>query len=70
MSDNTKTSNNVASPCIGNCCLDEQDMCMGCFRLLNEITGWGDASGQQRYVILHNCQERQRQFKLNCPSFR
>jgi predicted Fe-S protein YdhL (DUF1289 family) len=70
MSVNNKTPNNVASPCIGNCCLDDQDMCMGCFRLLNEITGWGDASGQQREVILHNCEVRHCQFKLDRPTFR
>ncbi|MCK5359347.1 MAG: DUF1289 domain-containing protein, partial [Gammaproteobacteria bacterium] len=22
----------VASPCVDNCCLNEEDVCMGCFR--------------------------------------
>ncbi|MFT6896178.1 MAG: putative Fe-S protein YdhL (DUF1289 family) [Paraglaciecola sp.] len=70
MSVKTNTPNNVASPCVSNCCLDDQDMCIGCFRLLNEITAWGNASGQQREGILHNCQVRQRQFKIDCPTFR
>jgi predicted Fe-S protein YdhL (DUF1289 family) len=70
MSVKTQTSNGIASPCVGNCCLDDQDMCIGCFRLLNEITAWGNANGQQREVILHNCQVRQCQFKLDFPTFR
>lgn len=70
MSVKTKTANNVASPCVRNCCLDDQDMCIGCFRLLNEIIAWGDASGQQREVILHNCQLRQDQLKRDYPTFR
>ncbi|MBT2912746.1 DUF1289 domain-containing protein, partial [Vibrio anguillarum] len=24
------------SPCIRQCCLDEMDICLGCFRSLNE----------------------------------
>ena len=31
----------VKSPCIRNCCLDENDICLGCFRSVEEITSWG-----------------------------
>ena len=30
----------VESPCVRNCCLDDDDICMGCFRSVDEITGW------------------------------
>lgn len=30
----------VESPCIRNCCLDDNDICVGCYRSLVEITRW------------------------------
>lgn len=47
-----------ASPCIRVCCLDDQDVCLGCFRLLTEITGWQAASEEERERILACCVER------------
>lgn len=55
------SDNSITSPCIRNCCLDEQDMCVGCFRLLDEIIAWGDASPEQKQHILDNCQSRRQQ---------
>ena len=40
------------SPCVRNCCLDEQDMCLGCGRLLKEICGWHAATQSEREEIL------------------
>jgi len=48
----------VQSPCVSNCCLDEEDICMGCFRHLDEITGWHSASRERRLEILENCKKR------------
>lgn len=31
----------VKSPCVRNCCLGEDDICLGCFRTIDEITSWG-----------------------------
>ncbi|MFT2090589.1 DUF1289 domain-containing protein [Paraglaciecola sp. 2405UD69-4] len=53
-----KTEGSVASPCVRNCCLDKQDMCVGCFRLIDEILIWGQASNQQKTDILHLCEKR------------
>lgn len=50
--------NNVQSPCIRNCCLNEKDICLGCFRSLSEILVWGQASSDERNVILTNAKER------------
>ena len=46
------------SPCIRNCCLDEQDICMGCYRSLEEILIWHKASDDERNEILTLCQLR------------
>lgn len=42
----------LASPCVRNCCLDDQDICLGCGRSLSEILQWSAADDQQRRTIL------------------
>jgi predicted Fe-S protein YdhL (DUF1289 family) len=48
----------VPSPCVRNCCLDDDDICMGCFRSLQEIIAWGSASDDQRRRILEQARLR------------
>jgi len=48
----------VESPCIENCCLNDDDTCLGCFRSLEEIVHWHVASNQKRIIILQNAQQR------------
>ena len=48
----------VASPCVRNCCLDDQDVCLGCARTVDEITAWGGASDGERRRILANAARR------------
>ena len=48
----------INSPCISNCCLDEHDICLGCFRHINEITGWHNADNKMREEILKNTEAR------------
>lgn len=40
------------SPCIRHCCLDEQDICLGCHRSLSEIMEWSDSSNESKLHIL------------------
>jgi len=46
------------SPCVRNCCLDDDDTCLGCFRSLAEIKEWAIADARRRLVILQNARER------------
>jgi len=48
----------VGSPCVRNCCLGDDDVCLGCFRTLKEICGWSEANDEERTVILECCAER------------
>ncbi|MCC6208745.1 MAG: DUF1289 domain-containing protein [Gammaproteobacteria bacterium] len=48
----------VASPCVRNCCLDTDDICLGCFRTVTEIMQWGGASADERREILARCRLR------------
>ncbi len=42
----------VESPCIDLCTLDDDDICVGCFRSIVEICAWGGAVDEQRRLIL------------------
>ena len=46
------------SPCIGNCCLDDDNTCLGCFRSLEEIKEWGVVDDRRRQIILENAKQR------------
>ncbi|WP_028863479.1 DUF1289 domain-containing protein [Psychromonas aquimarina] len=48
----------ITSPCIRNCCLDQSDICMGCFRSLQEIKEWGQASDIRKQEINVLCLQR------------
>lgn len=48
----------IASPCVRECCLDNNDICMGCSRTLNEILEWSAAPAQRKLEIIANCRVR------------
>lgn len=58
-----KDAEEVDSPCVRRCCLDQHDICMGCFRSLTEITGWHSADKAGRLQILDKAKQRQIQTK-------
>ena len=51
----------IESPCMGNCCLNEKDICLGCYRSLEEITSWAMADNNTRLQYLENTAERKAQ---------
>ena len=56
---------NIESPCVRKCCLDEKDICLGCFRSLTEITQWTLVDEEVRQEFLNNSVERRLQYKSN-----
>jgi uncharacterized protein len=48
----------IETPCIGQCCLDDDEVCLGCFRSLEEITGWAVADNDKRRQFLKNIEAR------------
>lgn len=44
----TPDIHSAANPCVRNCCLDDDNICLGCGRSLPEILEWHHA-GQQRH---------------------
>ncbi|WP_426143830.1 DUF1289 domain-containing protein [Pseudomonas sp. DWP3-1-2] len=48
----------VASPCISLCRLDEQKVCLGCFRHVEDIREWRSADDERRRQICAGAQAR------------
>ena len=48
----------LASPCVRNCCLDDDNVCMGCGRTLQEIVAWGTATDADKAAVLTRSRER------------
>ena len=46
------TSESIRSPCVAVCALDEDDVCLGCYRTGEEITDWFMADQQRKREIL------------------
>ncbi|MFW5443589.1 MAG: DUF1289 domain-containing protein [Methylococcaceae bacterium] len=55
----------VESPCVRSCCLDEQDICLGCFRSLDEIIQWTLVDEKSRQQFLQNSFERKKKHNVN-----
>ena len=51
------------SPCVAKCGLNDDDFCMGCFRHINEIVGWGKASDEKKQQIWDLLPERKQTLK-------
>ncbi|HKJ52033.1 MAG TPA: DUF1289 domain-containing protein [Gammaproteobacteria bacterium] len=48
----------VGSPCIRHCTLDDDDICLGCFRSIEDICAWGGADDDERRRILERAAAR------------
>jgi predicted Fe-S protein YdhL (DUF1289 family) len=51
----------IASPCIGLCLLNNDDICAGCFRSIDEITLWTQVDEKTRQQFLVNAENRKQQ---------
>lgn len=50
----------LSSPCIRNCCLNDDNICLGCFRSINEITLWTQVDEKTRQHFLNNAESRRK----------
>ncbi|KJZ10362.1 Fe-S-like protein [Marinomonas sp. S3726] len=41
------------------CCLDDEDVCIGCHRSVKEITAWGRMKHQERKETMQRVAERE-----------
>ncbi len=58
----------VEKPCIKRCCLNEKDVCMGCFRTLDDMKHWHKADRSEKVVMLNHAKEREAAYTLSHKS--
>jgi len=51
--------NEVASPCVSICALDEDDICVGCYRSGQEITAWSQMNADEKRQVMDKVRERE-----------
>lgn len=57
----------LASPCRRQCCLNDDEVCLGCGRTLQDILDWGSADNVQRQLICEGAVRRLQQAKHRVP---
>lgn len=53
-------SQRIKSPCVNICALDEQDICVGCYRTGDEIAQWTGLTDAERTEVLQQVAARER----------
>ncbi|NQZ30626.1 MAG: DUF1289 domain-containing protein [Oceanospirillaceae bacterium] len=48
----------MISPCTSQCKLDENDICLGCYRSAAEIGGWRSKSEDEQIAITIRCKKK------------
>jgi len=51
----------VKSPCVAVCALDENDVCIGCYRTGDEIINWGIMDNTQKAEVLEKVAQREKE---------
>ena len=58
MTDKSKKIPEVKSPCKLVCRLNESGMCVGCYRMLDEIANWEIMTNEERFDVLRKAHLR------------
>jgi len=56
----------VQSPCVSICALDDDDVCMGCYRTGMEISQWGNLNAEKQRLVVKRSQHRMRGEAVPC----
>jgi len=54
----TSSRSEVLSPCISECQLDEDSICLGCYRTIDEIISWRNLDKADRLKAVDAANER------------
>ncbi|WP_370980261.1 DUF1289 domain-containing protein [Agaribacterium sp. ZY112] len=57
-----QASKDPASPCVRNCALNNEDICQGCYRTLEEISLWSKANFEYKEETLLKCYHRKKAY--------
>ena len=57
--------NEIDSPCVNICIVHPQaNICAGCFRTIDEISGWSNMTAEQRIEIINDLPNRSSKLKV------
>ena len=57
--------NEIDSPCVNICIVHPQaNICAGCFRTIDEISGWSKMTAEQRKEIINDLPNRSSKLKV------
>lgn len=42
----------IETPCVQICIIDNEGLCVGCARTMDEIGGWGALSNSERHAVM------------------
>jgi len=51
-------NSSMLTPCISQCNMDENDICMGCYRTALEITDWMSKPEDEKIEIVIRCKKK------------
>ena len=54
------TTKKMNSPCNGECEINDDGFCLGCYRTIEEIAAWTKMTDGQRLEVLDKCLERRK----------
>ncbi|PLX04792.1 MAG: DUF1289 domain-containing protein [Marinilabiliales bacterium] len=60
-------NSNIKSPCIHVCVKNEVDICMGCFRTMEEIRSWYKYTDEEKLEVKDKANHRKLEFHKNLP---
>lgn len=49
----------VSSPCVSICALNDEDVCVGCYRTGTEITQWWSMDNSEKQQTIEKAKERE-----------
>ena len=61
---------NIDKPCIRRCCLNEEEICLGCFRSFDDMCKWNKASREEKQQMLTVAEQRKRDYKQKDTPFK
>ena len=51
--------NEISSPCVSICALNENDVCVGCYRTGDELTRWRGMNNTEKLATIELAKERE-----------
>jgi predicted Fe-S protein YdhL (DUF1289 family) len=57
----------VQSPCVESCILNDKKICVGCFRSIEEIAQWQQMDDRMRLDVLQKAENRRQAHDIKKP---